>query len=363
VPDSDAAVARALAAAGAVLLGKQSTHEYAFGVTTNNPHFGPTRNPWNRVRIPGGSSGGAGASVAARLACAAIGTDTGGCIRIPAAVCGVVGLKPTFGRVSKAGVFPMSYLFDHVGPLARTVEDAAIVLGAIAGYDAADPTTVPVAVSDYRGSLARGARGLRIGVPRTRLFAPIDPGVLTAVDAAIATLARLGAEVREVEVPELPTPAMFDLIIGEAKDIHADAIANRLDDLGADLRLYLTAPSDESMGAPAALRAVRDYTAGVRAALEGVDVLALATCPVGAPPIGDDLVDVGGVEMQTFFAMSLWTAPFNAARLPALSVPCGFDEAGMPIGLQIVGRPFDEATVLRVGHAYEQATDWHVRRP
>lgn len=363
VPDDDAAVTRALASAGAVLLGKQSTHEYAFGVTTNNPHYGPTRNPWNRDRIPGGSSGGAGASVAAHLACAAIGTDTGGSIRIPAAVCGVVGLKPTFGRVSKAGVFPMSYLFDHVGPLTRTVEDAAIVLGAIAGYDAADPTTVPVPVSDYRGSLARGVRGLRIGVPRTRLFAPIDPGVLAAVDAAIATLARLGATVRDVEIPELPTAAMFDLIIGEAKDIHADAIANRLDDLGADLRLYLTAPNDASTSAPAALRAIRDYTAALRAVLVDVDVLALATCPVGAPAIGADLVDVGGVEMQTFFAMSLWTAPFNAAGLPALSIPCGVDAAGMPVGLQLVGRPFDEATVLRAGRAYEQATDWHLRRP
>ena len=363
VPSADAAVARKLAEAGAVLLGKLATHEYAFGVTTNNPHWGPTRNPWDTTRIPGGSSGGSGAAVAARMACGAIGTDTGGSIRMPAAVCGVVGLKPTYGRVSKTGVFPMSYLFDHVGPLTRTVEDAAIMLGAIAGYDAGDATTVPMPVDDYRARLGDGMRGLRIGVPRS-LFTPVDRAVLAAVEEALVTLADLGATVREVSVPEFPMPGMFDLIIAEAKEIHADTLANRMDDLGADVALYLSAPHGDAVALALALRHVREYAAGVRTVLhDQVDLLVLPTCPIGAPPIGTDVVDVGGEAVQTFFAMSLRTAPFNAAGVPALTVPCGFTPGGLPIGLQIVGRPFDEVTVLRAGHAYEQATEWHRRRP
>jgi len=363
VPTADAAVVVRLAAAGAVLLGKLNTHEYAFGVTTNNPHHGATRNPWDPARIPGGSSGGSGAAVAARTACAAIGTDTGGSIRIPAAVCGVVGLKPTFGRVSKAGVFPMSYLFDHVGPLARTVEDAAIMLGAIAGYDPADAKTVPIPVPDWRTGLVRGAHGLRIGVPRSRLFAPLDPGVASAIDDALGVLRRLGAAIREVEIPELPMPGMFELIISEAKEIHAATLADHKADLGTDLQTYLSSEIGDAVWMAGALRQVADYAAALRAVLEQVDLLALPTCPIPAPAIGAEMVDVGGVEMPTFFAMALRTAPFNAAGLPAISVPCGFSRDGLPIGLQLAGRPFDESTVLRAGHAYEQATDWHTRRP
>jgi aspartyl-tRNA(Asn)/glutamyl-tRNA(Gln) amidotransferase subunit A len=362
VPDVDAAVATRLARAGTVLLGKLNTHEYAFGVTTDNPHWGATRNPWDTTRIPGGSSGGSGAAVAAGLALGAIGTDTGGSIRIPASVCGVVGLKPTYGRVSKAGVFPMSYLFDHVGPLTRTVEDAAIMLSAIAGYDAADATTVPVPVDDYRRRLADGVRGLRVGVARA-LFEPADAEVLGAVESALRTLARLDATVTDVDVPELPVNEVFGVMIAEAKEIHADTLAHRMDDLGRDLQLYLSPPVGDAVWMASALRQARDYASAVRGVLESVDVLVSPTCPIAAPPIGADVVQVGPIEMQTFFAMALRTAPFNIAGLPALSLPCGFTSGGMPIGLQIVGRPFDEASVLRVGHAYEQATDWHRRRP
>jgi len=362
VPNVDATVATRLARAGSVLLGKLNTHEYAFGVTTDNPHWGATRNPWDTTRIPGGSSGGSGAAVAAGLALGAIGTDTGGSIRIPASVCGVVGLKPTYGRVSKAGVFPMSYLFDHVGPLTRTVEDAAIMLGAIAGYDAADATTVPVPVDDYRRRLADGARGLRVGVARG-LFEPADAEVLAAVESALRTFARLDATVTDVDVPELPVNEVFGVMIAEAKEIHADTLAHRMDDLGRDLQLYLSPPVGDAVWMASALRQTRDYASAVRCVLESVDVLVSPTCPIAAPPIGADVVQVGPIEMQTFFAMALRTAPFNIAGLPALSLPCGFTSGGMPIGLQIVGRPFDEATVLRVGHAYEQATDWHRRRP
>jgi aspartyl-tRNA(Asn)/glutamyl-tRNA(Gln) amidotransferase subunit A len=363
VPEADAAVVRKLDEAGAVLLGKLNTHEYAFGVTTDNPHWGPTRNPWNTTRIPGGSSGGSGAAVAARLATGAIGTDTGGSIRMPAAVCGVVGLKPTFGRVSKTGVFPMSYLLDCVGPLTRTVEDAAIMLGVIAGYDAGDATTVPVPVDDYRARLRDGVRGLRIGVPRRTLFQPAEASVLAAIDEALATFARLGASVRDVGVPELPTADMLDLVVTEAKAIHADTLAHRPEDLGADVLLHLTGPDGDAIHLASAINSVRDYAAAIRAVLETVDLLALPTCAIGAPPIGAEVVDVGGVEMQTFFAMSLRTAPFNAAGVPAMTQPCGFTPDGLPIGLQLAGRPFDESTLLRAGWAYEQATDWHRRRP
>ncbi len=362
VPAADAVVAQKLARAGAVLLGKHNTHEYAFGVTTDNPHWGATRNPWNTTRIPGGSSGGSGAAIAARLAAGAIGTDTGGSIRIPAALCGVVGLKPTYGRVSKAGVFPMSYLFDHVGPITQTVEDAAIMLEAIAGYDPGDATTVRVPVADYRAGLRETASGLRIGVPR-RLAIPVDPSVQAAVDAAVETLARLGGSVVEVDLPDLPMDDAFGLIVAEAKEIHADTLAHRAGDLGRDLQRYLSSPVGDALWMARALRHARDYTTSVRTVLETVDVLALPTCSVGASPIGADVVDVGGTEMQTFFAMALRTAPFNVAGLPALSLPCGVTPDGLPIGLQLVGCPFDEATVLRAGHAYEQATEWHRRRP
>jgi aspartyl-tRNA(Asn)/glutamyl-tRNA(Gln) amidotransferase subunit A len=363
VPTADAAVAQRLARAGAVLLGKHNTHEYAFGVTTTNPHHGATRNPWDPTRIPGGSSGGSGAAVAARLACAAIGTDTGGSVRIPAAACGVVGLKPTFGRTSKRGVFPMSFLFDHVGPITRTVEDAAIVLGAIAGHDPADPKSVPMPVDDWRARLADGVRGRRLGVPRSRLLAPLDPAVGAAFEAALATLGRLGASARDVELPELPMSGLFELVISEAKAIHADTLARRPHDLGADLQAYLSTPVGDAVWMAGAMRQVDAYAAAVRGVLEDVDLLVLPTCPIGAPRIGQDVVDVGGVELQTFFAMALRTAPFNAAGVPALSVPCGLTPDGLPIGLQVVGRLFDEATVLAAGHAYEQATEWHARRP
>jgi Asp-tRNA(Asn)/Glu-tRNA(Gln) amidotransferase A subunit family amidase len=218
-------------------------------------------------------------------------------------------------------------------------------------------------VDDYRARLRDGVGGLRVGAPRSRLFAPLDPDVAAAVEEALRTLARLGAEMRDVELPELPTSAMFDVIVAEAKQIHADTLAHRKDELGPDLQLYLSAPTGDAVWMASALESLRAYAAAIRSVLTTVDVLALPTCPIGAPPIGADLVDVGGVEMQTFFAMALRTAPFNAAGVPALSVPCGFTRDGLPIGLQIVGRPFDEATVLRAGWAYEQSTEWHQRRP
>jgi aspartyl-tRNA(Asn)/glutamyl-tRNA(Gln) amidotransferase subunit A len=365
VPAQDCTVVRKLREAGTVLLGKLNTHEYAYGVTTDNPHFGATRNPWDLARIPAGSSGGSGAAIAAGLATATTGTDTGGSIRMPASLCGVVGLKPSYGRVSKQGVLPLSYAFDHAGPITRTVEDAAWMLNAMAGYDPADATTLRIPVPDFAAQLGAGVRGLRVGVPRAWFFERIDPEVGAAVETALGELARLGAEVRDVALPGVGEglAATFALVLAEAQEIHAESLRTRPHDFGADLQALLGSPTPDTATLMRALRARDALTAAMRGALESVDVLVTPTTPIAAPRIGEDVVRVAGADEPVLAAMIRCTAPFNATHLPALSLPCGFTRAGLPIGLQIAGRPFDEATVLRAGHAYEQATDWHLRTP
>ncbi len=365
VPERDSTVARRLREAGTVLLGKLNTHEYAYGVTTNNPHYGATRNPWNPEHIPGGSSGGSGAAIAAGLATATMGTDTGGSIRMPASVCGVVGLKPTYGRVSKAGVLPLSYLFDHAGPITRTVEDAALMLNAIAGYDPTDATTVRIPVDDYCAGLHAGVRGLRIGVPRAYFYDHLDDEVAAAVDAALADLVRLGAEVRDVTIPDVAAQvsALIGLVLAEAQQIHADALRTRPDDFGADVRALLTSPSPDVATVMHGLRARDALGVAMRSALEAVDLLVTATTPIVAARIGQETIRYGGLDEPVFNAMIRCTLPFNASGFPALSLPCGFTRSGLPVGLQLVGRPFDELTVLRAGRAYEQATPWHTRVP
>jgi aspartyl-tRNA(Asn)/glutamyl-tRNA(Gln) amidotransferase subunit A len=365
VPKSDSTAARRLRAAGSVLLGKLNTHEFAYGVTTDNPHFGATRNPWDPSRIPGGSSGGSGAAIAASLAVATLGTDTGGSIRIPASLCGAVGLKPTYGRVSKAGVFPLSYTFDHAGPITQTVEDAAIVLDAIAGYDPADPVSVRAPVERYAAALESLPKGVRVGVPRRYFYERLDSEVAAAVDAALGALRSLGADVRDVELPSSEPAIMplFGVVLAEAQHIHAERLRTRPQDFGRDVAAILGNPTPTSAELVAALRATDELTRAMREVLETVDVLVTPTTPVPAVKIGQESVRYGGAEEPAIFTMIRCTAPFNATHLPALSLPCGFSREGLPIGLQIAGRPFDEATVLAVGHAYERATDWHTRRP
>ena len=365
IPEHDCPVARRLRDAGTVLLGKLNTHEYAYGVTTNNPHYGPTRNPWNLEHIPGGSSGGSGAAIAVGLATATMGTDTGGSIRMPASVCGVVGLKPTYGRVSKAGVLPLSYLFDHTGPITRTVEDAAIILKTIAGYDPSDATTVRTPVDDYTSALSAGLRGLRIGVPRDYFYAHLDVEVAAAVDQAIHVLQVLGAEVRDIEVADVGAGvgALFGLVLAEAQEIHADALRSRPGDFGADVGGLLSSPAPDTAALMLGLRARDALSVSMRRALESVDLLVTPTTPIVAARIGQEMIRYGGIEESILSAMIRCTAPFNATGLPALSLPCGFTRAGLPVGLQLAGRPFDESTVLRAGHAYEQATQWHLRTP
>jgi aspartyl-tRNA(Asn)/glutamyl-tRNA(Gln) amidotransferase subunit A len=342
VPAADATVAARLREAGAVLLGKTNTHELAFGITTTNPHFGATRNPWDTNRIPGGSSGGSGAAIAARLAVATIGTDTGGSIRIPASFCGCVGLKPTFGLVPKNGVIPLSHVGDHVGPISRTVEDAALVLQVIAGYEPADAMTLPIAIPDYRAELAGGVVGLRVGVPRSSMWGLLDDEVRALAEQAIDVLRSLGAVVVDVELPDhVPVVGMpgslgfFSVAVEESRFAHREAWSTQPDAF------------------------VYAYAAAVRTTLTDVDLLVSATVPIPAPAIGAETVTVQGVELPLIAVGMANTVPYNIARNPAISLPCGFTAAGLPVGLQFAGRPLGEPIVLRAAHAYEQATDWH----
>ncbi|MCX7618247.1 amidase [Tepidiforma sp.] len=365
VPDRDAAAVARLREAGAVILGKTNTHEFAWGTTTNNPHTGPTRNPWAPDRIPGGSSGGSGAAVAARLCPAALGTDTGGSIRIPAALCGVVGLKPTFGRVSRAGIIPMSWQFDHAGPITRTVEDAAILLAAIAGYDPADFATVPVPVPDYRAALVPDIRGLRIGVPRDQFFGLLDPEVLVAVEEALETLRGLGAAVEDIDAgfTREQVISAWRLVNVEGRLYHAPWLEQQPEAYSEELRNVLLQPLPEPLDLSAAYLASYEIKEGVRRVLETVDLLAAPTTMRPASAIGEDPVEVEGVQLSTGAAFASLTMPFNLAGVPAVSIPCGFSAEGLPIGLQLAGRPFDEGTVLRAAFAYECATEWRRRTP
>lgn len=365
VPDVDSTCARKLGDAGAVLLGKTNTHEFAWGTTTNNPHTGATHNPWALDRIPGGSSGGSGAAIAARMAAGTLGTDTGGSIRIPAALCGCVGFKPTFGRVSKAGVLPMSWQFDHPGPITRTVEDAAIMLQAIAGYDPNDFATVPVPVPDFRAELGRGVRGLRIGVPREQFFGLLDVEVVVAVEEAIEVLRGLGAEVEDID-PRYSRNLVLQawpVCTAESQAYHAKWFAERSGDYGADLQDTLSMPIPNAIGLSEAYRASYDVKEAFRRVFETVDLLVTPTTMRPASLIGEEEVEVEGINMSPGAAFASLTMPFNIAGLPAISVPCGFSSDGLPIGLQLAGGAFEEVKVLRAAAAYEAATEWHRESP
>jgi aspartyl-tRNA(Asn)/glutamyl-tRNA(Gln) amidotransferase subunit A len=366
VPSFDATVVERLRAAGAVLLGKLNLHEFAYGSTTKNPHYGPTHNPWDLERVPGGSSGGSGAGVASGLCAAALGTDTGGSIRIPAAACGVVGLKPTYARVSRHGVVPLSWSLDHVGPLTRTVEDAALLLTALAGADARDPTCSKRRVDNYRVALRHAARGLKVGVPREHFFDLLAAPVRAAFDDALATLKRLGIRIQSVSIPSLPQSQAAELAImmPEASAYHALNLRTRAADYGADVRAALEAGRFVPATTMVAAQRLRARLAEECAqAFERVDALIVPSLPVAAPRISDDIVQVGEVAVDVATALSRNMMPFNLTGLPVVSVPCGRSPEGMPIGVQLAGRPFDEGTVLRIAHDYEQATAWHAQHP
>jgi aspartyl-tRNA(Asn)/glutamyl-tRNA(Gln) amidotransferase subunit A len=331
------------------VLGTLNLHEFAYGALTTSPHFGPARNPWSRDRVCGGSSGGSGAAAAAGLAAATLGTDTGGSIRIPAAFCGVTGLRPTTGLVSTRGVFPVSWTFDTVGPIARTVEDCALLLDAIAVT---------------RTELSGGVEGLRVGVVED-LLARADPNVAAAVEAAIRELAGLGARIERAAVPQLLEAGTIQqlVMLPEATSVHLPWLKSRLADYGPDVRARLLAglllPSTAYV---TGLRWKRRYSTELDAVLERFDVLAAPAMPLVAPRIGDETVTIRGETMPYRRSLIAFNSPWSLAGVPALTVPCGFVD-GLPVGLALVGRRYRDAVLLRAGHAYQQATAWHERRP
>ena len=366
VPAQDCTVATRFREAGAILLGKLNMHQLAYGPTGENPDYGHMHNPWNPELITGGSSGGSGSSVAAGQCTIAMGTDTGGSVRIPAALCGIVGLKPTYGLVSRHGLTPLSWGMDHAGPMVRTVEDAALTMNAIAGYDPKDVASARVELPDYTTALTGDVRGLRVGIPKEYLEAPLDPQVAQAVRDAISLLDEMGAIVIEVSFPmfSLSQALSSAIVMAEAAACYRDLLVQDGDKLYPPVRLRLEAGL--FITAADYLRAQQarsHFNRQARQLLREVDLLAGPTEPITAPKLLETRVQVGEHTVGTTAALIQYTRPYNITGSPAISIPCGFSDAGMPIGLQLAGRPFDELTVLRAAHAYEQATDWHQRRP
>jgi aspartyl-tRNA(Asn)/glutamyl-tRNA(Gln) amidotransferase subunit A len=361
VPEADATSVRLLAEAGTVLLGKLATHEFAFGGPSFDLPWLPARNPWNPDHFTAGSSSGTGAAVAAGLVLGGTGSDTGGSIRGPAALCGIAGIKPTYGLVSRAGILPLAFSLDHAGPMAWTVEDCAILLQAMAGHDPADPASADRTVPDFSADLGKGVKGLRIGVPRHfhESDCPASEGVRRGIDDALDTYTRLGAEVREITLSPLMDyqACGFLIMVTEAYAIHEQWMKSSFNSYGELLRDRM------AMGAlisaadhMQAVRRRRELCAEMAAAFGDLDLLVTAAQPAEAPRI-NAVPKWANLERPTF------TMAFNVTGYPAMSVCTGFGAGGLPVSMQIVGRPFDEATVFRAGHAYETAMSWRSRRP
>ena len=365
-PATAAALER-LDAAGAIQFGVLNMAECAFGPTGHNYHYGHCRNPWDPDRITGGSSSGSGAAVAARASYAALGSDTGGSIRLPATFCGTAGVKPTYGLVSRAGAMPLSFTMDTLGPLARTVEDCALILGVIAGPDAGDPTAEPRPVPDYMRALARPVAGLTIGRPRQYFYDDCDPEIATLMEASLEVFSRLGARVMDVDLPELEgwNAAGTMIISAEAAALHANWLRTRPEDYSPQVRARL----ESGLALPAAsyidslrLRgaALEEFS---RTVFSKVDALHAPVVSFQTPTIAETDV-VGGPELARLLArVTRLTRPANFLGVPTLSVQAGFTRAGMPIGMQLLGRSFDEATLFALGHAFQGATQFHRQAP
>ena len=364
VPDYDAGVIERLQAAGSVLLGKLNMNEFATVIPS--PHFGRVNNPWSSAHSPGGSSSGSGAAVAAGLCAGSLGTDTGGSIRIPAAFCGTVGLKATHGRISLFGVTPLAWSLDHIGPLTRTVTDAALMLQALAGYDARDLVSSETLTADYTTQLNGDVSGLRLGVPSDFFSDMTDPEVQAAFTAAVHVLSGLGAQIQEVSLPDLRSAwsTAEALMNVEANVWHEPYLQTQADDYGPRVRRFLergqaTSATDYVKAQQARTRLRQDMLAQC----SDIDALLTPGALIPAPAHDARSVVIHGKEVKLLGPLISATCPFNVTGQPALSVPCGFTTAGLPIALQIVGKPFEEATILQIGHAYEVHTDWHERRP
>ena len=360
LPVTDAEVVRKLKEAGAVIVGKNNLHEFAYGGSSLVSYFGEVHNPWDLSRIAGGSSSGSAAAVAAGLCYAAIGTDTAGSIREPASLCGCVGLKPTYGRVSARGVIPLSASLDHVGPFAASVADVAIVLQAITGYDAGDIGSCDVPVSDYSSGLSETVKALRVGVPRPYFFDDLDPETATAMEEAMAAIRDLVSEVREIE---LRVPTDRTLQAAESYAYHERHVAETPELFQAETLRRIR--SGEKISAAEYIQQQRELAEARRnigAIFGDVDLIVTATTPNSAPAIQDLKANPDALRPAELRVLRN-TRPFNVWGLPAISVPCGFTKSGLPIGLQIAGPHWREDIVLRMAFAYEQATEWHKRKP
>jgi len=360
IAEQDAFVIERLKQAGALINGKTNTHEIALGITGDNPHYGTARNPWNTERIPGGSSSGSAIAVATGMALGALGTDTGGSIRIPASLCGVVGFKPTRGRVSTRGVFPLSWNLDHVGPLTKSVKDAAIILQVISTYDAIDPSSIKMLTGDYLGHLIDDMGGRKIAMASGEFIETSDTEVLDAVRDTAKVFEDMGCNIQKVNVDWLRDAALANKTMTQSDGaaVHRDRIKEHPEMFGDDIRRRLEEGASRSATEYIlARRTQAEAKKRFELFFESYDFLILPTTPIAAPTIeGHDAIEQAG-------RLTRFTAPFNLTGLPALSVPCGFTKEGLPIGLQIISRAWSDAKALTAGYAYEQATEWHKKLP
>jgi aspartyl-tRNA(Asn)/glutamyl-tRNA(Gln) amidotransferase subunit A len=355
-----------LRAAGALIVGKTQTHEFAYGPTTANEYAGPSRNPWNPEHVPGGSSGGSAIAVATGMCLGATASDTGGSIRHPSAFCGVTGLKPTYGRVSRRGIFSLSWSLDHAGPIARSVDDVAFLLQVMAGYDPQDPGSIDTPVPDYVAGVGNAPEALRVGIPKEHYFDVLDPEVGAAFDGSLKVFEDLGWSIEEVSLPHLRYGLGAELAIlsAEATAYHRETMRLRADDVSANVRKELDS---------GAVVLATDYLLGQRvrrviseefaAVLRQVELLATPTIPIPAPRIGQSTVEIGGKSYPALDA--IWRNAFqtNLTGSPSLCLPCGFTEAGLPVSLQLIGRNFDELALLQAGAALQAVTEWHQQTP
>jgi aspartyl-tRNA(Asn)/glutamyl-tRNA(Gln) amidotransferase subunit A len=366
MPKKNAAVIERLLDAGVVILGKASLHEFAFGVTNINPHYGPARNPWDTERISGGSSGGSAVTVQSAMALASVGTDTGGSIRIPSAACGCVGLKPTYGRVSLNGVIPLAGSLDHAGPMTRCVEDAAIMLEAMTDPDQMPGGRPMRGRTSFRRDLRNGIQGLTVGLPKQFFFERISADVRKNVMDAIAALEQSGARVREITLQgmEESDELAGAITSGEALANHWQWIGKRASDYGGDVYSLLRAAMNQrSLDYLLAQTRRKKYRERLFQVLQSVDVLAAPTIPIVAPRIEDEEIVIAGKRESLRSALLRLGRPGNLSGLPVISLPCGFSREGLPIGLQLIGRLWDEATLFKVAYAFERATTWHQKFP
>lgn len=366
LPATTATSVRRLLAAGAIVIGKTNLHEYAYGTTTENPHFGNTRNPWNRAKIPGGSSGGTSVSIVSGCAIAGLGTDTGGSVRIPAALTGHVGLKPTFGAISKYGVFPLADSLDHVGPMTKTVHDSALLFEAMVGYDPLDKTSVRTPMRATSAPLAKPLQDIRLGVPRQFFFDKCHANVTQVIHQALQQLERAGVTLIEIDIPGITdVPEAQNVLIScEAADVHRELL-NHPEAYGTDvlrrLELGQSVPGHELIRV---MRFQKEFRQGVAELFQGdIDALVTPTTPITATDIGQSKAHIKAIEVNVRGHLTRYTNPWNFSGLPAISLPCGLAADGLPVGLQLVGSAFSEPTLLQTAAAIEQCFEWNPIAP